>query len=145
MSPTADFTTLPGETLNQCLQCGKCLSSKWALSSHETIHAEERAYKCPHCDKSFSGKHLLRTHVKHIHEKVKDFTCDICWKSFFTKASLEVQKLTHSGVKPHACLYCGYTCTTKGDITRHVKQVHEKVKPHSCDVSDKTFTFKGDP
>ena len=62
----------------------------------------------------------------------KPFQCDICQKSFTQKASMTTHILTiHEGKKPHQCEICDERFTMKHHMKRHLKSAHSlvEVKP----------------
>ena len=38
---------------------------------------ETSSHVCEICDKSFCNIYTLKTHIKHVHEGIKDFACDV--------------------------------------------------------------------
>ncbi|GFY74416.1 hypothetical protein TNIN_132692 [Trichonephila inaurata madagascariensis] len=52
-----------------CRICDKIFSSKFRLLTHLETHNEvRRLYSCPHCSQSFTRLDNLRRHVKMIHK-----------------------------------------------------------------------------
>ena len=51
------------------------------------------------CEKHLSSEHYLKTHIKVIHEKIKDYKCEMCEKDFYYSVGLK----------------------------QHVKQIHGKI------------------
>ena len=51
------------------------------MENHE-IDRNGKSYKCDICEKEFSQKSNLNTHVKGVHENSKKQKCDICNVSF---------------------------------------------------------------
>jgi len=75
-----------------CPQCGKRLSSQYALKMHSTIHTGERPHICLFCAKDFRGKKELEYHER-----------------------------THTGEKPYKCNLCGKTCVDASNMKKHEK------------------------
>ena len=75
-----------------CSQCGKRLSSQYALKMHSTIHTGERPHICLFCAKDFRGKKELEYHER-----------------------------THTGEKPYKCNLCGKTCVDASNMKKHEK------------------------
>ena len=55
-------------------------------------------------------------HVRVVHEKQKDFVCELCDKSFASNANLK----------------------------QHLDAVHEKLRPFKCEYCDADFGSKGE-
>merc|ERR1711923_169895 len=52
-------------------------------------HVKAKEYKCEKCDKQFTSKYRLKTHVKTVHLKIKDYTCGSCDKQFTDSSKLK--------------------------------------------------------
>ncbi|CAG0899408.1 unnamed protein product [Cyprideis torosa] len=57
-----------------CAVCGKSLSSKQSLKSHELTHTGEKPFACKICGKTFSKSRNLSTHIL-THTGEKPFAC----------------------------------------------------------------------
>ena len=88
--PSLGETEEPGKF--PCTQCGKRLSSQYALKMHSTIHTGERPHICLFCAKDFRGKKELEYHER-----------------------------THTGEKPYKCNLCGKTCVDASNMKKHEK------------------------
>ena len=51
--------------------------------------------------------------------------CDICAKGFYSMASVETHRRTHTGERPFSCSLCAYSCNVKGNLDKHMK-THNK-------------------
>jgi NAD-dependent SIR2 family protein deacetylase len=45
---------------------------------------------CEICDQLFKTAKILSRHIKHVHNKIKQFHCSVCSKQFSRKAALQV-------------------------------------------------------
>jgi hypothetical protein len=114
--------------------CTQCLAVKaaWGKKQRERIVAEG-TFKCQNCGLACSSSAELKTHIKIVHEKIKDHECQSC--NFACSVSSDLQrhiKQVHEKIKDHKCPDCEYACTRKGHLNMHIKQVHEKIKDHEC-------------
>ncbi len=113
-----------------CLECGKGFKAKGKLSRHmASVHATGRTVTCtePGCSKAFKTHGDMKDHIKRMHRVVeKNFPCSECEKIFATAQNLKLHFRVHSGEKPYHCNYCSYSCSIKGNLDKHVRQVHKK-------------------
>jgi len=82
----------------KCGICNKSFSLKGTLKTHIWIHTKNKPYKCLICNKSFSQASTLITH-KVIHNAEKPFNCDICKKSFAQKVNMKTHMMFHMDEK----------------------------------------------
>ena len=60
-------------------------SQKKTSSSIKKVKKEKEVHVCAICNKSFASSKNLTTHVKSVHEGLREFQCDSCGKAFTTK------------------------------------------------------------
>ncbi|CAL4062078.1 unnamed protein product, partial [Meganyctiphanes norvegica] len=82
-----------------CKKCNKTYMSKASLYahvrvSHSSLIKNVNTFPCDTCDKVFSTKHRLNTHML-IHTGVKPFACELCKFSTVQKHNLTVHMRSH--------------------------------------------------
>lgn len=83
---------------------------------------------------AFKAHGHLKDHVK-IHNNERPFKCNICEASFARSSTLKIHSHTHSGLKPHRCLYrgCNKTFSERGNMKTHMKIHYKKQKKPDVD------------
>ena len=101
-----------------CHICAMPKSTKAFLEEHMIIaHGQgERKFKCGQCEKSFTRKNILNTHIQSHHARKTLYRCEQCPKTFWVKNYLRT----------------------------HVRMIHEKHRPHKCDICQEGFVYKRD-
>ena len=84
-------------------ECGLGVRQKAHLEKHTLIHTGEKYFTCTVCNKSFSLKESLQTHMS-IHGESR-LTCRVCGKGFGKMTDLKRHMMTHTGGKTW-----GYVC-----------------------------------
>ena len=103
------------------------LSKDEQLILRENININENTVKdsdkCKLCGKNFSRKGNLKTHIKFVHEGIKEHKCNLCGKSFTSSKDLKRHtKAVHELIKDQKCNYCGKSYSDAG---KHVRTVHQ--------------------
>ena len=123
-----------------CEDCGLSFKTEKALQQHKLSHSE-KSFKCtvPGCNKEFSGKAGVRSHIKNIHLKKENFTCDQCPKEFKQRTTLRNHiNIHHLGLndvgknKMHRCQFCDYEAKYTTTLKSHINSVHKGII-YRCD------------
>ena len=123
------------DRMKTCKVCGKEFILEIALKKHKTRkHAT--------LDQN-SASEIVKNQKQDDRIKEKNFTCDICDKSFTRKDSLHGHiQAVHNKEKRFQCSICNHEFYLKHNMESHVKRVHNKEKNFQCDICDKAFTQK---
>ncbi|XP_053690670.1 zinc finger protein ZFP2-like [Sabethes cyaneus] len=126
----------------QCTRCGKTFMQRSSLKNHEKDHERSERFECSICQKHFSSKGNLQTHMK-LHsipsEQRARFECPICRVRFKTPNYLEVHARVHTGEKPYTCKYCSKQFAHASGHKQHLR-THSGIKPYACRFCCQEFT-----
>ena len=104
-----------------------------------------KKFPCPHCEKSIAGRSGLRTHIRTIHEKIRDFMCQECGKAFTQNVALQLHiKGVHSEEKKagFACPKCDKIWTSERGRQLHMEKTHNEKYTYSCQTCPTSFDSK---
>ena len=101
----------------------------------------EKMFKCRVCNKSYSSKKGLLTHMN-VHDKLKAHQCQVCQKMFKSSQELIVHIRAHTGEKPFACSLCGKRFSQQGNLSSHFKNVHIGRREFKCPICPNNKCFK---
>ena len=79
----------PGTSQSKNLRCfdanfvKKSFIHRHELENHLALHQKTNKHECKLCNKSFNLKGNLTAHIKKIHNKITNFKCEHCSKTFF--------------------------------------------------------------
>nr|XP_026486700.1 zinc finger protein 27-like isoform X1 [Vanessa tameamea] len=96
---------------------------------------------CPECNKSFSNKYNMLTHMKtHTSElSTSKFMCIKCNKTYKSRGSLTYhQRVFHEGLLPFLCSMCGEAFPSRMARDTHAR-IHTGSKPFTCDYCNKSY------
>ncbi|XP_043272004.1 zinc finger and SCAN domain-containing protein 12-like isoform X1 [Venturia canescens] len=124
--------------LYRCNECSKIFRVKDSLIRHQRIHRDERPFTCHVCGKQFRDSGGLSRHVKDVHAKLKNFTCDICFNRFSSKATRDDHRRIHTGERPYNCDHCVKSFKSRASLYIHSK-LHTDDYPYPCVHCDKKF------
>lgn len=114
-----------------CDQCGKVLSSKWALTCHKRIHLDVKPYACSLCPYRGTQKtHLIQHFRSHTNEK--PYKCNICDNAYMSSTSLNHHiRYKHTGKKSMPCNHCGIAFDSLLELKSHRKMCRQNSRPYS--------------
>nr|XP_040146782.1 zinc finger and BTB domain-containing protein 45 isoform X1 [Ictidomys tridecemlineatus]XP_040146783.1 zinc finger and BTB domain-containing protein 45 isoform X1 [Ictidomys tridecemlineatus] len=101
--------------------------------------AEQPAYECSHCRKTFSSR---KNYTKHmfIHSGEKPHQCAVCWRSFSLRDYLLKHMVTHTGVRAFQCAVCAKRFTQKSSLNVHMRTHRPERAP--CPACGKVFSHR---
>ena len=106
----------------KCDQCDKDFSTKRYLGTHIKVH-KALPQKCNQCGKTYKTIANLKKHISRMHSE-KEIECDECEKTFSTTSSLNFHKKTVHVLKSFKCGQCKYRSKTNSDLKKHINNVH---------------------
>lgn len=96
--------------------------------------------RCPICAKIFKNQRDITLHIQRIHERRKDYECDLCdyrsYKKFDMMLHLRNIHMKGSSDQKVLCQRCGRKMRNNSDLRRHIQKQHLHVKRFACDVCD---------
>ena len=116
-----------------CDRCDYKGTSPSCLKSHiKSVHDKIKDNVCPHCGYACSHKKVLDNHINSVHLKMKNFVCEECGSTFFKNAGLQLHRETvHLNKRRYKCEQCDKAFNAKRSLSLHIKIVHLKIK-YAC-------------
>ncbi|XP_030384979.1 zinc finger protein 2 homolog [Scaptodrosophila lebanonensis] len=108
-----------------CHYCGVGKTTRQEWSKHILTHTQEKMFKCQLCEHATHTKRALDNHIKIVHEKVRNYACQYCGKTFGKSHACKIHEMTHTGEKRCECKVCGKKFLYTESLTKHLK-IHEK-------------------
>lgn len=91
------------------------------ISALDSSAIEKEKFKCDICGKSYNTKAVLRKHKK-IHGDGIEFRCNLCNKGFKNTTELERHNKVHLGARPYSCHFCNNAFSDLGSLKTHMKR-----------------------
>ena len=127
-----------------CETCGRSYKSGGSLSLHKRSHTGERV-TCERCGRNFRDPGDLRKHIRVVHDKIKNFKCDICGHVFANQSNLNVHMNHH--IEPSLkerkfkCEKCEWRAINMSQLRIHMK-THIETLDFKCPHCVKQFKCK---
>jgi len=123
---------------HECEYCGKTFKQKHVLENHLETHIKSKIYSCETCDHVSETLNKYKAHkTSHLPPQ---FECFECNKYFSDKGRLEthMRKIHNSVEYANKCHYeeCEAQFQSKTNLQMHINEVHLKLRPFICDYED---------
>uniref|UniRef100_A0ABD2WF62 C2H2-type domain-containing protein n=1 Tax=Trichogramma kaykai TaxID=54128 RepID=A0ABD2WF62_9HYME len=99
---------------------------------------KDRNFTCQVCFRSFGYKHVLQNHER-THTGEKPFECLECHKRFTRDHHLKTHMRLHTGEKPYHCTHCDRQFVQVANLRRHLR-VHTGERPYACELCKAKFS-----
>uniref|UniRef100_A0A8D8VPC2 Serendipity locus protein H-1 n=1 Tax=Cacopsylla melanoneura TaxID=428564 RepID=A0A8D8VPC2_9HEMI len=139
-------STHKGRLAYTCVCCNKSTFTFDTFKSHCFRIINRNRYRCDYtnCNKSFSSKTSVVTHIKAVHLKMgpQKYVCEMCGTLFTSKILLDTHlPCNNQDSKVSVCQECGKIFSTGPKLRQHVRRVHSMLT-FICDICAKSFNTK---
>ena len=95
-----------------------------------------KRYTCPECQKGFTAKSSLNSHIREYHDESSTYQCPICLLTYPRRSYLRKHtRDVHEADVGYKCNHCQHTTNTKDNVKRHLRRDHMKI-PEPRDYSE---------
>ncbi|XP_065582451.1 zinc finger protein 728-like isoform X4 [Artemia franciscana] len=136
-------TALPVFSQNtfKCELCDKEFTHRSYLASHMTkMHKIKERAVCSICNAHFAHRGHLNRHLK-THTGEKSFKCNVCQRAFAVKENLDAHMTIHTQEKRHICNICNARFYRHKHLNRHLA-THAGDNNFCCEMCKKRFDFR---
>lgn len=118
----------------QCLYCKETFNNYNARKKHhsKSHNIDVAVFNCPNCDKEYSCRSRMESHVRQVHVRERDVPCTMCDSKFFSKGHLRKHMAKHVGMR-HKCSVCKKSYVWKQNLMEHMKVHSNSV---DCEVKN---------
>lgn len=131
------------DVINKHSICRFCDENISSIHKHQCIYLKcqnTNNFLCRFCKKELSKKSFTYHISTHNINNEAKLVCTICSKEFANSRLLNLHLIIHSGSKPHPCLHCEQSFSTKMQLTRHLG-CHGIPPPlYKCELCSKEFS-----
>ena len=107
--------------LVKCNECNREVKQK-SFKSHLKTHLGLKHFECELCGDKFTRRNDVKRHTRLIHDKPREFQCEVCQKYFISNESLTSHIPTHE--TEFNCHICSHKFEKKEHYEDHVKILH---------------------
>mmetsp|Transcript_13171 Transcript_13171/g.35480 ORF Transcript_13171/g.35480 Transcript_13171/m.35480 type:complete len:257 (+) Transcript_13171:284-1054(+) len=109
-----------------CSLCSATFSQRCHMLSHvRAVHQGIKQHECLECNSRFARRSYLREHQAVVHDKAKNHVCSECGSKFGWKSELKMHvQSTHGPTAPFTCSLCSAAYSDEKSLARHVKHEH---------------------
>ena len=119
--------------------CERSFGSRFGLEIHVRVHQND-LLPCVFCPFRTTKDSDLSLHYR-SHYKIRDFSCDICGKTFLRASTLLLHEENfHQKGEVFECQFCGFT-STRMRLQKHLKNKHN-MSSHFNKVTKSYDTFE---
>ena len=111
----------------KCDSCDAVYLSKKAMIRHQKEKHGEKTFVCSICQKTFTSKRYLSTHMTTHSDKL--FECSYCGKPFSRKFNKDRHEETHKNQPSFDCADCDASFHCLSDLSKHHRDVHREKQP----------------
>ncbi|KAJ8918981.1 hypothetical protein NQ315_016885 [Exocentrus adspersus] len=129
-----------------CELCKKNISDKasneGACYVHHRLKHKGKQFVCEVCNKTYYTRAVLKVHMA-THVNNRQHLCSVCGKGFNYPNALEYHMRLHTGEKRYKCEYCGEQFRMPNSLKRHIR-THTGEKPYKCSFCQRAFSSRGE-
>ena len=95
------------------------------VKDHVDVVHEGKKFQCIICNKDYTNRDSLKSHIATIHEDKKPFECEVCHIRFPSKSKVKKHILmVHEKKCPYLCDHCNEGFMSKSLLIKHVQSSH---------------------